>query len=74
MSELLYLYGEFDSRVRPLVFTILKWAKHNGLTHESPGRWVTNFSLILMVVFFLQTRPKPLLPSMKQLQKLAGIA
>ncbi|GAB6019140.1 hypothetical protein CHUAL_000759 [Chamberlinius hualienensis] len=72
MSELLYLYAEFDKRLQPLVFTILKWARQNGLTHESPGKWITNFSLILMVIFFFQTRQRPILPSIGSLQKLAG--
>lgn len=31
MSELLYLYGELDRRVRPLVFTVRRWAKDQGL-------------------------------------------
>jgi poly(A) RNA polymerase, mitochondrial len=73
MSELLYLYGEFDERVRPLVFCIRKWASSVGLTNSTaPGRWITNFSLTILVLFFLQNQKNPLLPSMKFLIKSAS--
>ncbi|XP_022186361.2 poly(A) RNA polymerase, mitochondrial [Nilaparvata lugens] len=51
MSELLYIYGSFDWRVRPLVFTVRFWAKSLNLTSSSPGPWITNFSLTLLVLF-----------------------
>lgn len=54
MSELLYILGNFDYRVRPLVFTIKIWAKETNLTNNMPGRWITNFSLTLLVLFYLQ--------------------
>ncbi|KAL2750059.1 hypothetical protein V1477_002130 [Vespula maculifrons] len=54
MSEVLFLYGELDSRVKPLVFTIRKWAKDNKLTNIYPGKTITNFSLTLLVIFYLQ--------------------
>ncbi|XP_015183071.1 PREDICTED: poly(A) RNA polymerase, mitochondrial-like isoform X2 [Polistes dominula] len=54
MSELLFLYGEEDERVRPLVFTIRKWAEDNKLTSIHPGKTITNFSLTLLVIFYLQ--------------------
>lgn len=62
MSELLYLYGELDERVRPLVFCIRKWASSIGLTCSSPGRWITNFPLTVLILFFLQNLPTPILP------------
>lgn len=63
MSELLYIYGELDERVRPLVFCIRKWASSIGLTNStSPGRWITNFPLTVLILFFLQTLQKPILP------------
>jgi poly(A) RNA polymerase len=72
MSELLYLYGEIDERVRPLVFCLRKWASLVGLTNSAtPGRWITNFSLTVMVLFFLQNIKKPILPSMSLLIKSA---
>lgn len=72
MGELLYLYGEIDERVRPLVFCIRKWANSCGLTNSAaPGRWITNFSLTVMVLFFLQTLRNPILPSLTSLIKAA---
>lgn len=67
MSELLYLYGEIDDRVRPLTFCIRKWARVTGLTNASPGRWISNFSLTMLVLFFLQSLKKPILPSLNHL-------
>lgn len=74
MSDFLYIMGELDDRVRPLVFAIRKWAKEVGLTNASPGRWMTNFSLTLLVLAFLQKplRSPPVLPSLNTLVKLAG--
>ncbi|GLV46383.1 mitochondrial poly(A) polymerase [Carabus blaptoides fortunei] len=63
MSELLYLYGTLDDRVRPLVFTVRKWAYELGLTNSSPGRWITNFSLTLLVLAFLQQRTHAATPA-----------
>ncbi|CAH2041204.1 unnamed protein product, partial [Iphiclides podalirius] len=69
MSELLWLYGSLDPRVRPLTFAVRCWAKAVGLTNQHPGRWITNFPLTLMVLFFLQQKRKSgfILPSLKLL-------
>lgn len=71
-SELLYIYGCLDSRVRALVFTIRCWARVHGLTNSAPGTWITNFSLTMMVMFFLQKRSPPIIPTLDQLKELAG--
>lgn len=75
MSDFLYLMGSIDSRVRPLVFTIRKWASEVGITNSTPGRWITNFSLTLLVLAFLQkpSNSKPLLPSLNSLIKQAEL-
>lgn len=70
MSELLHTFGILDWRLRPLVFTIRQWAAEVGLTNPSPGRWITNFSLTLLVIFYLQ-RAK-VLPSLDSLRQKAG--
>lgn len=62
MSELLYLFGELDSRVRPLVFVVRKWAECVGLTNSVSGPWITNFSLTSLVLFFLQQLKRQILP------------
>ncbi|XP_050538255.1 poly(A) RNA polymerase, mitochondrial-like [Daktulosphaira vitifoliae] len=70
MSELLYILGNFDPRVRPLVFTIKIWAQEVNITNDIPGRWITNFSLTLLVLFYLQQ--EKIIPSIQHLAKLAG--
>ncbi|XP_029810572.1 poly(A) RNA polymerase, mitochondrial isoform X2 [Suricata suricatta] len=70
-SELLYIYGALDSRVRALVFSIRCWARAHSLTSSIPGSWITNFSLTMMVIFFLQRRSPPILPTLDYLKTLA---
>ena len=63
MSELLYMYGELDNRVRPLVFTIRRWAQEQDLVlDQRPTPYFTNFMLTLMTIFFLQNHYKMLPP------------
>lgn len=69
MSELLYTFGCIDWRVRLLVFTVKHWAAAVNLTNSSPGRWITNFSLTLLVIFYLQQ--VKILPSIDMLQRMA---
>ncbi|XP_007950108.1 poly(A) RNA polymerase, mitochondrial [Orycteropus afer afer] len=70
-TELLYLYGALDSRVRALVFSVRCWARAHSLTSSIPGAWITNFSLTMMVIFFLQRRSPPVLPTLDYLKNLA---
>ncbi|XP_048483365.1 poly(A) RNA polymerase, mitochondrial [Plutella xylostella] len=74
MSELLWLFGSLDPRVRPLAFVVRRWAHTAGLTSPHPGRWITNFPLTLMVLFFLQQKTKEgvVLPPLKYLVQRAG--
>ena len=72
MSSILYLWGNTDWRVRPLVFAVRKWAlEHNLVKSERPTKYFTNFQLTLMVVYFLQ-RKHNILPSLETLQRLAN--
>ncbi|XP_034028324.1 poly(A) RNA polymerase, mitochondrial [Thalassophryne amazonica] len=73
-TELLYLYGELDHRVRCLIFTIRCWARVHNITSSIPGAWISNFSLTVMVLFFLQKRNPPIIPALNHLQELAGPA
>lgn len=70
-SELLYIYGCLDPRVRALVFSLRCWARVHGLTNSVPGTWITNFSLTMMIMFFLQKRSPPIIPTLDQLKELA---
>ncbi|KAM4534336.1 poly(A) RNA polymerase, mitochondrial [Odontesthes bonariensis] len=71
-TELLYMYGELDPRVRSLVFTVRCWARAHGVTSSIPGAWITNFSLTVMVLFFMQKRSPSIIPTLDHLQDLAG--
>ncbi|KAJ3611296.1 hypothetical protein NHX12_021312 [Muraenolepis orangiensis] len=73
-SELLHLYGRLDGRVRGLVFAVRCWARAHAITSSVPGAWITNFSLTVMVLFFLQRRPAPVIPTLDHLHSLAGPA
>ncbi|KAM8719446.1 hypothetical protein ACLKA7_012063 [Drosophila subpalustris] len=63
-----------DPRVRPLTFSIRRWAQSSGLTNPSPGRWITNFSLSCLVMYFLQQLRQPILPSISTMVKAAATA
>lgn len=62
MSEIFYTFGELDERVRPLVFFIRAWAREFDIIQSYPSQGLSNFMLTCMVIFFLQTRSKPILP------------
>ncbi|GFR29014.1 poly(A) RNA polymerase, mitochondrial [Trichonephila clavata] len=72
MSEIIYFCGEIDPRVRPLLYAVKKWAKDASITYESPGAWITNFGLSLLVIFFLQNRPVPILPNLNEALQIVG--
>uniref|UniRef100_A0A182MMM3 Poly(A) RNA polymerase, mitochondrial n=1 Tax=Anopheles culicifacies TaxID=139723 RepID=A0A182MMM3_9DIPT len=72
MSELLYLFGQLDARVRPLTFCVRRWAQSVGLTNQTPGYWITNFSLTMLVMYFLQQLSRPVLPSINRLIQLSA--
>ncbi|XP_053696653.1 poly(A) RNA polymerase, mitochondrial [Sabethes cyaneus] len=71
MSELLYLFAQIDDRVQPLTCCVRKWAKSVGLTNQAPGYWITNFSLTMLVMYFLQQLNEPILPAINKLVKSA---
>ncbi|XP_059182551.1 poly(A) RNA polymerase, mitochondrial [Centropristis striata] len=73
-TELLYLYGELDPRVRFLVFSVRCWARSQSITKSVSGTWITNFSLTVMVLFFLQKRNPSIIPTLDHLRDLAGPA
>lgn len=68
------MFGELDPRVRPLTFSIRRWAQSCGLTNPSPGRWISNFSLSCLVMYFLQQLRQPILPPIGALVKAASAA
>ena len=62
-SNLLHSYVSLDPRVSQLVFVVRAWAKAKGLT---VGRQLGSYALTLMVLYFLQTRSPPVIPSLQR--------
>ncbi|KAM9253409.1 poly(A) RNA polymerase GLD2 isoform 1-T1 [Dugong dugon] len=62
---LLRTYAYLENRVRPLVLVIKKWASHHEINDASRGT-LSSYSLVLMVLHYLQTLPEPILPSLQK--------
>lgn len=69
MSELLYIFGEIDVRVRPLIFAVRHWARHLSITSGTSTPRITNFPLTCLVLCFLQQLPQPILPTLSELER-----
>ncbi|XP_033646926.1 speckle targeted PIP5K1A-regulated poly(A) polymerase-like [Asterias rubens] len=69
-TKLLKFYSSLLPQVRPLVFTVRRWAKVCQLAgNTGAGPRLTNYALTLMVLFYLQARERPLLPSVTKLEQ-----
>jgi poly(A) RNA polymerase GLD2 len=64
-THLLCYYAFFDWRVRPLVTIVKEWAKQNNI-NDSTRSTFTSYSLVLMVLHYLQVVDEPVLPSLQQ--------
>ncbi|NWX28789.1 GLD2 polymerase, partial [Notiomystis cincta] len=62
---LLRTYAFIENRVRPLVLVIKKWASFHEINDASRGT-LNSYSLVLMVLHYLQTLPEPILPSIQK--------
>ncbi|XP_072113930.1 poly(A) RNA polymerase GLD2 isoform X2 [Mobula birostris] len=62
---LLRSYASTESRVRPLVLVVKKWARYHGINDASRGT-LSSYSLVLMVLHYLQTLPEPVIPSLQK--------
>ncbi|XP_007441079.1 poly(A) RNA polymerase GLD2 [Python bivittatus] len=62
---LLRTYAYIENRVRPLVLVVKKWASFHGINDASRGT-LNSYSLVLMVLHYLQTLPEPILPSLQK--------
>ncbi|XP_061875526.1 poly(A) RNA polymerase GLD2 isoform X2 [Colius striatus] len=62
---LLRTYAYVENRVRPLVLVVKKWASFHKINDASRGT-LNSYSLVLMVLHYLQTLPEPILPSLQK--------
>ncbi|XP_043967879.1 poly(A) RNA polymerase GLD2 [Gambusia affinis] len=62
---LLRTYAFADIRVRPLVLVVKKWAGHHQINDASKGT-LSSYTLVLMVLHYLQTLEQPVLPSFQK--------
>ncbi|XP_042731319.1 poly(A) RNA polymerase GLD2 isoform X1 [Lagopus leucura] len=62
---LLRTYAYVEKRVRPLVLVVKKWASFHDINDASRGT-LSSYSLVLMVLHYLQTLPEPILPSLQK--------
>lgn len=76
MSRILFTLGRIDPRLRPLVFTIRKWAADVELTCTNTGKTMsynlTNFHLLALAIFFLQSCQPRILPTFSELKEEIG--
>merc|ERR1719468_299420 len=62
MTKLFWTYGQFDSRVAPLVFMIRYWAKICKITSSTrPSPKLTNYQITMLVLHYLINMKEPIL-------------
>ena len=71
LSHILWIMSHWDARVAPLVYVLRVWAAHNNVVSaKKPGPFITNFSLVIMTIFFLQN--ERILPTLQLLNNMSG--
>ncbi|CAL8250565.1 unnamed protein product [Boreogadus saida] len=62
---LLRSYAYADLRVKPMILAVKKWARHHQINDASKGT-LSSYTLVLMVLHYLQTLGEPVLPSLQK--------
>ncbi|XP_056140585.1 poly(A) RNA polymerase GLD2 [Lampris incognitus] len=62
---LLKSYAYADLRTRPIILVIKKWARYQDINDASKGT-LSSYTLVLMVLHYLQTLKIPVLPSLQK--------
>ncbi|TNM89453.1 hypothetical protein fugu_003687 [Takifugu bimaculatus] len=61
---LLRAYSYADQRIKPMILVVKKWARHHQINDASKGT-LSSYTLVLMVLNYLQTRKEPVIPSLQ---------
>uniref|UniRef100_A0A182Y2E9 Uncharacterized protein n=1 Tax=Anopheles stephensi TaxID=30069 RepID=A0A182Y2E9_ANOST len=69
-SKFIYAIMKFDERIHQLTVMVKFWAQCAHVL--TPHRQMNSYCLIMMVIFYLQTRKLPVIPSVEDMQQ--GIA
>lgn len=65
----MYLMGIMDTRIRPFVFLVRRWAYEFKITQYGSRDTFTNFQLSYMALSFLQNVREPVLPTATEICK-----
>ncbi|CAG07863.1 unnamed protein product, partial [Tetraodon nigroviridis] len=57
-------YANADHRIKPMILVVKKWARHNQINDASKGT-LSSYTLVLMVLHYLQTLQEPVVPSLQ---------
>ena len=63
---LLRTYSEIDPRIRPLAYIVKHWVQSRHINSPADGT-LSSYGYVICLLYFLQTRPVPLVPNLQKL-------